>query len=759
MRTAVRKLRLPLLALLLAAMAAACSKDPEVVKREAVKAGDQLAAQGKLPEAIIEYRKALQQDARYGEARTKLADAYVRSGDLQNAYRETIRAADVLANDADAQVKAGQMLLRARQFSDAASRADKALAIKPRLVEAQILRANALAGLNRFDDAVAEVEDAIQSDPGRASSYTSLGILELTRGQRKDAEAAFRKAVDAAPQSPDARMALANYYWAVGQQKDAEDQLKTVLGVEPTNLVANRFMALLMIGQNKLPDAEPFLKVVAASDKTTKGKLGLADYYVASKRFEDAQRVLNEVASAPDGFAKATLRLAGIGALVGRIDTSVTLIDSVLAKEPKNLDALVAKATVLGGQRKLDDALRIANSAVEAGSQSALARFTRGQIHALRNENPEAIADFTDALKLDPKMTRAEIDVATLYLRVGRLDDAAHFAESALTKVAGAVDAHLILARVAMLRGDLAAAERPIRAMAKALPKNAAIQTELGELEMREKNYAAARAAFQRAVDARPNMTDPITGLLVLDIMEGHGTTARARVESALKAAPNDAALQLVAGKTYAALDERALAEKSWKKATELNPDNLEAYVLLARLYVSEKRVDEAVAGLTKLTETDPKSVQGRTILGMLLQAQRKWPEATKQYEATLALDPNAAVAANNLAMIYLQSGENLDAALQYAKTARSRIQDRPEVSDTLGLAYYKRGLATQAVSPFSEAVQLAPKNPEYQYHLGMAQFAAGDRVKARATLTQALALAQTFDGADDARKMLSQLQ
>jgi Flp pilus assembly protein TadD len=62
-------------------------------------------------------------------------------------------------------------------------------------------------------------------------------------------------------------------------------------------------------------------------------------------------------------------------------------------------------------------------------------------------------------------------------------------------------------------------------------------------------------------------------------------------------------------------------------------------------------------------------------------------------------------------------------------------------------------------VSPFSEAVQLAPKNPEYQYHLGMAQFAAGDRVKARATLTQALALAQTFDGADDARKMLSQLQ
>ena len=44
----------------------------------------------------MQYRNALQQDPRFGEARLKLADAYVQAGDPQSAYREYVRAADLL---------------------------------------------------------------------------------------------------------------------------------------------------------------------------------------------------------------------------------------------------------------------------------------------------------------------------------------------------------------------------------------------------------------------------------------------------------------------------------------------------------------------------------------------------------------------------------------------------------------------------------------------------------------------------------------
>jgi hypothetical protein len=54
-------------------LVAGCSEDPEVAKREAVGKGDTFRAAGKNAEALIEYRKAVQLDGNYGEARL-LAD-------------------------------------------------------------------------------------------------------------------------------------------------------------------------------------------------------------------------------------------------------------------------------------------------------------------------------------------------------------------------------------------------------------------------------------------------------------------------------------------------------------------------------------------------------------------------------------------------------------------------------------------------------------------------------------------------------------
>jgi Flp pilus assembly protein TadD len=108
--------------------------------------------------------------------------------------------------------------------------------------------------------------------------------------------------------------------------------------------------------------------------------------------------------------------------------------------------------------------------------------------------------------------------------------------------------------------------------------------------------------------------------------------------------------------------------------------------------------------------------------------------------------------------MIYMERGDNLDIALQLAQTAKAKLPEQAQISDTLGLVYHKRGLAQQALGPFSEAVRLAPQNAAYHYHLGLAQRDAGDRARARASLTQALAISPSFKGADDARQALAKL-
>ena len=150
----------------------ACSKDPQVAKMEYLRSGDEYAAQKKYPEAIVQYRNALNQDPNFGEAKAKLAQAYLDNGEMANAFREFIRAADLLPNDPQAQLRAGELLLAAQQFDDARTRAEKALAIDGSLIEAQILRANALAGHPWESWAAGEADAETQRMPGAKSRWT-----------------------------------------------------------------------------------------------------------------------------------------------------------------------------------------------------------------------------------------------------------------------------------------------------------------------------------------------------------------------------------------------------------------------------------------------------------------------------------------------------------------------------------------------------------------------------------------------------------
>jgi tetratricopeptide (TPR) repeat protein len=143
-------------------------------------------------------------------------------------------------------------------------------------------------------------------------------------------------------------------------------------------------------------------------------------------------------------------------------------------------------------------------------------------------------------------------------------------------------------------------------------------------------------------------------------------------------------------------------------------------------------------------------------MVGLIYEAQNRPAEAKAAYEKLLETDPEAAVAANNLAWRYAEDGGNLDVALSLAQTAKRRLPDSPEVSDTLGWIYLKKDLGVPAVAAFQDSVRANPNVPEYQYHLGMALTKTGNRTGARAAFDAALKLKPDFKEAAAARKALN---
>ena len=116
-------------------------------------------------------------------------------------------------------------------------------------------------------------------------------------------------------------------------------------------------------------------------------------------------------------------------------------------------------------------------------------------------------------------------------------------------------------------------------------------------------------------------------------------------------------------------------------------------------------------------------------------------------------------MAANNLAWIYAEDGTNLDQALQLAQTAKAQLPDSAQASDTLGWIYYKKGLATLAITALKDGVSQNRSNPIIHYHLGLAYAKSGNKPEAQRSLEQALKLNPQFEGAADAKRVLGTLK
>ena len=251
---------------LVAVLGSACASAAEQKQRH-LEQGNQYSTDGEYQSAIIEYRKALQLDDRFGQVRYQLAHAYEKANDLPQALREGVRAADLMPDDSKVQLHAGRLLLLTGHFEDAATRARGMLERDPKNVDALVLLGNASAAQPDASDTRAILERAVEALPEEPRLQEVLGLIETRRGDPAAAESAFKRAVEIAPDALGPRESLAMYYWSSGRSEEAERTLKAALSVDSGSSISRDLAAFyFMEGRNK--EAEPHsIKLVAEFPK------------------------------------------------------------------------------------------------------------------------------------------------------------------------------------------------------------------------------------------------------------------------------------------------------------------------------------------------------------------------------------------------------------------------------------------------------------------------------------------------------------
>ena len=746
------------LAILLLALGAACG-GPDVEGH--VRKGDEYVAQQMFREASIEYRNALQAEPSRGDVRLKLGDVYLRLQDVRGALGEYVRAADLLPSDVTAQVKAGGLLLRAGQFEDAKTRVEKALALDAKNVDAQVLLGNALAGLKDLDGALGEYQEALALNPEKNEAYQNIGTVQMVRGRLPEAEAAFRKAVEVAPKSVPVRLALANFFWAAGRRADAEQSLKDTLAIDPKNLVANRALGVFYVASNQLDAAEPYFRTIAETAKTDESLIGLADYYIIGKRYDDAKPILRDLAGRKERYSQAMLRLAAIDAAIdNRVEAHVK-VREVLAVEPANMAARLFSARLLLLEGKRNESLSMARTIVKDEPQSpesAGAFQLIGTLETAADHSEEAIKAFQEVIKRAPKAPVAHLALARLYRARGEWESAATHAQAILADAPKQPDARAELVRIWLSQGQPARAAEELASLRREYPNALGVLLLTAAQQLTAGQPDAARASYVRVRSADSGNLEALAGIVSIDLARGRGKDAVATAEESLKSVAPSGGLFIIAARAHLAAANPSRAEELLKKAIEVDPARLQAYSLLGVIYARQNRLDEAEGNFAEIVKRNPSSVSGRTMLAMIYDSQRRAPEAEAAYKEVLALDPEAPVAANNLAWIYVSSGRNMTDALQLARTAHKYLPNEPNVNDTLGWIYYREKRFEEAIRHLETSVKAGTEDPSIHYHLGMAYANFGYPEKARQALTRAVASTVEFEGKPDARKTLAAL-
>ena len=334
--------------------------------------------------------------------------------------------------------------------------------------------------------------------------------------------------------------------------------------------------------------------------------------------------------------------------------------------------------------------------------------------------------------------------------------------EQVLKQLPENFQAMLIYGKSSMYRKNINEAEKAFNSLIKMAPNNPTGYYYLGLLQRLQKKYDLALANFDKAMSIKPKLMDVFTNIVLVYMAKDEFETAIKKCDSQLAKVQDTPALMAMIynlkGELYLTKKKLNQAEESFKKALEENPNFLRPYFALGRIYYKEKKEDKAIAQYKAALEKNPDQPKPHMLLGIIYDGKKQYDLSEKQYRAAMDIDPEFAPAANNLAYLLIEQNKDIEEALKFAQIAKKKLPKDPDVMDTLGLAYYKKGFYDNAIAEFLDSLELRPDHPMVHYHLGLAYFKKGDKDQARKELEKALKLDQKFDGADNARQILSKL-
>jgi tetratricopeptide (TPR) repeat protein len=307
-------------------------------------------------------------------------------------------------------------------------------------------------------------------------------------------------------------------------------------------------------------------------------------------------------------------------------------------------------------------------------------------------------------------------------------------------------------------------------------PRDAEIQTALGEALERIGALEAAIAAYRTALQQSPQYRKASNNLILVLVKAGKSEEAIARAQALVDAAPKDADRYFTLGLAQSEQNLDA-AMTSFRRTLELDPrhalarynlglalnradrtseaiDELkqalavdsraETHYMLGVMYSHQGEFDAAAQEFREAIRRSPQSADAHAALGAVFRARRDWDSAARELRRAIAIDPNPSTY-YALAQVLHQRGDSAGAAAAIDEAERlrhEREQDQQaSVLTSVGAAKFDGGDFAGALTLFQRAAAASDRYAPAQYQMGRALQRLGRDREAREAFARAAAL------------------
>jgi protein O-mannosyl-transferase len=211
--------------------------------------------QGRLDEAISQYRKVLQINPDETDALNNLGSAFLQQGRLDEAIAQYRKALAIKPDSAETHYNLGNALFQQGRTDEATAQYQEALAIKPDSAMAHYNFANALLQQGRLDEAMAHYQKALAIKPDYAEAYNNLGNVFVQQGRMDEAIAHFQKALALKPNYADAHNNLGSAFFQQGRMDEAIAHYQKALAIKPGDADVHDHLGNTLVMQGRVAEA------------------------------------------------------------------------------------------------------------------------------------------------------------------------------------------------------------------------------------------------------------------------------------------------------------------------------------------------------------------------------------------------------------------------------------------------------------------------------------------------------------------------